>query len=107
MPDIVSPFVGRPLTPAEADRLAAVMKAIADPARLQLLSILASGGIWAGYDLVRELGRLSQPCVHHHLHILAEAGMVDAYRDGRYVQHRLVPDRLTELAALLRPGRVR
>lgn len=113
MSDLVSPFVGKPLDLAESTALAAVMKAIAEPARLQLLSLLhaelaAGGGELAAYELRKALdGRVTQPTISHHLGMLGAAGLVTSRREGRYVQYRVVPARLAEVAALLHPGRPR
>mgnify|MGYP000952773953 CR=1 FL=1 len=63
-----------PLGRAEADSLASVLKAVADPARLQLLSLIRSAGECCACDLNEPVG-LSQPTVSHHLKVLAEAGL--------------------------------
>jgi ArsR family transcriptional regulator len=105
MSDLTSPFTGKRLATVHAQQLADVMKALGEPARLQLLNILYGGGEWSGYELVTKLGRLSQPTVHHHLAILVDAGLVTARKDGRYVMHTLDRSRLAEISALIRPPR--
>lgn len=83
--------------------MARVLKAIADPARLQLLALLraAPGHEACVCDLTEPLG-LSQPTVSHHLRVLAEAGLVSRERRGSWAWFSLVPARLQELRSLLR-----
>lgn len=82
----------------DAVHLAAGFKAIADPARLQLLSFVAAqpSGEACVCHLTTPLG-LSQPTVSHHLKVLYEAGLLDRERRGTWVYYRIVP---AELAAL-------
>jgi ArsR family transcriptional regulator len=77
------PLVRQPLTAAEATDLARTLKAIADPARLRLLSMIAAheGGEACVCDLTEPLG-LSQPTVSHHLKVLADAGLVNRDKRG-------------------------
>jgi len=86
------------LTKADAEQLADAFKAIADPARLRLLSFIAaqrSGETCVCY-LMKPLG-LSQPTVSHHLRILFEAGLLDRDRRGTWIYYRIVPERLAAL----------
>jgi ArsR family transcriptional regulator, arsenate/arsenite/antimonite-responsive transcriptional repressor len=95
-----------PLTQPEAEQLAAAFKVIADPARLRLLSLLASnpGGEACVCDLVEPLA-LSQPTVSHHLKLLFEAGLLGREKRGLWVYYRLIPERLQMLRdALGAPG---
>lgn len=87
-----------PLTQTEAEQLAAAFRAIADPTRLRLISLLASspGGEACVCDLVAPLG-LSQPTVSHHLKLLFEAGLLTRDKRGLWVYYRLVPERLQAL----------
>lgn len=87
-----------PLTQNEAEQLAAAFRAIADPTRLRLISLLASspGGEACVCDLVEPLG-LSQPTVSHHLKLLYEAGLLTRDKRGLWVYYRLVPERLQML----------
>jgi ArsR family transcriptional regulator len=91
-----------PLRRADAETLAGVLRAIADPARLQLISLIqaARAGEACVCDLVAPLG-LSQPTVSHHLKVLLEAGLVTRCRRGSWAYYRLVPGRLAALAQLL------
>lgn len=87
-----------PLTQAEAEQLAAAFRVIADPARLRLLSLLASSpdGEACVCDLVEPLG-LSQPTVSHHLKLLFEAGLLGREKRGLWVYYRLRPEHLQVL----------
>lgn len=86
----------------EATELAAAFAALADPARLRLLSLIAAqpAGEVCACDLVEPLGR-SQPTVSHHLKVLFEAGLVERDKRGTWVWYRVVPRRLAELRAAL------
>jgi ArsR family transcriptional regulator len=90
-----SPFLDSPLGQAEAEQLAAAFKVIADPARLRLLSLLASkpGAEACVCDLVEPL-ELSQPTVSHHLKLLHAAGLLAREKRGLWVYYRLIPERL-------------
>jgi ArsR family transcriptional regulator len=99
-----SPVVGRVITPAEAEKLAGSLKAIADPVRLRLVSLVAAhdGQEACVCDLTEPVG-LSQPTVSHHLKVLVEAGILVREQRGRWAYYRLVPDSLAELARLITP----
>ena len=95
-----------PLAPGEAAELARVFKALGDPVRLQLLSMIASraGGEVCVCDLTPAF-ELSQPTISHHLKLLREAGLIDGQRRGTWVYYRLVPETTDRLASILtRPG---
>ena len=104
----VSPLVGDPIERADAERLAGVLKAFADPARLQLLSLIQSTpeGEASVSDLTAPLG-LSQPTVSHHLRILTEAGLLEREKRGVWAYYRLVPSAIAAIADLLTPPRKR
>jgi ArsR family transcriptional regulator len=91
-----------PLSEADAVQLAHVFAALADPARLRLLSLLAASenGEVCACDLVAPLGR-SQPTVSHHLKVLSEAGLVRSDKRGRWIWYSVVPERLDALRRLL------
>lgn len=89
-----------PLPRRDAERLAAAFKAVADPARLRLLSLVASAGEMCTCDLTGPLG-LSQPTVTHHLQVLYDAGLVDRERRGTWTWYRVVPERLKALRDVL------
>lgn len=92
---------------SRAEAMAPVLAALADPARLRLISMLiaAPDGTVCGCDLEAPLA-LSQPTVSHHLKVLREAGLVEGERRGRWVHYRVVPARLAEVAEALTPGLV-
>jgi ArsR family transcriptional regulator len=107
MPQI-SPLAGEPIERADAERLAGVLKALADPARLRLLSLIqsATDGEACVCDLTAPLG-LSQPTVSHHLRILTEAGLLEREKRGVWAYYRLVPTAIATIADLLTPPRKR
>lgn len=98
------PLAVAPLDTDQARELASRLKAVADPARLRLLSLLmASEGREAcTCDLTEPLG-LSQPTVSHHLKRLTEAGLVVGERRGVWTYYRVVPEALQGLAEVLLP----
>lgn len=91
----------------KAAAMAPVLGALADPARLRIVSILLDAPERAacGCDLEEPLG-LSQPTVSHHLKVLREAGLVAGERRGRWVYYRVSEDALEDIAAALTPSRV-
>ena len=98
-----APLASAPLSAEEAQALATQLKAIADPARLRLLSLmLANQDLEAcTCDLTAELG-LSQPTVSHHLKKLTEAGIVYADRkQGPWTYYRVSAEALTGLAGVI------
>jgi ArsR family transcriptional regulator len=99
-----TPLVAAPLTVDQAAELAGRLKALADPTRLRLLSILlASEGMQAcTCDLTGPLG-LTQPTVTHHLQKLSGAGLVVGERRGTWTYYRVVPDALAGLASVIAP----
>jgi ArsR family transcriptional regulator, arsenate/arsenite/antimonite-responsive transcriptional repressor len=96
------PIAGAPLGVEEAADLARVLKALADPARLRLLSVIqaADGGEACQCDLTAPVG-LSQPTVSHHLKVLYDAGLVAREKRGSWAYYRAVPARLAAVAAAL------
>lgn len=103
-----SPLAGEPLAAAEAVRLAAMLKALADPARLRLLSLIQSarGGEACVCDLISPVG-LSQPTVSHHLRVLTEAGLLEREKRGVWAYYRIVSPALAAVASLIAPPRRR
>ncbi len=87
---------------AEAQRTAVVFKALADPNRLRLLSIVKANesGEACVCDLTEPLG-LGQPTVSHHLKILVEAGLLHREKRGTWAYYSLVPGALERTAGLL------
>ncbi|WNM35781.1 metalloregulator ArsR/SmtB family transcription factor [Streptomyces sp. Li-HN-5-11] len=92
-----------PLDEDRAADLAKVFKALGDPVRLRLLSMIASRGE-GGEICVCELTPafdLSQPTISHHLKLLRQAGLIDCERRGTWVYYRMLPGALDRLAAFL------
>jgi ArsR family transcriptional regulator len=85
----------------QAAQLASVLKAVADPTRLRLLSIIASSpaGEVCVCDLTAPLG-LTQPTISHHLKVLHEVGLIDRDKRGVWAYYRPVPGALDRLAAV-------
>ena len=88
-----------PLARGDAERLARVLKAVADPTRLQLLALIRSAGEACACDLTQPVG-LSQPTVSHHLKVLTEAGLIQREQRGQWAWFRADADRLADLGRL-------
>jgi ArsR family transcriptional regulator, arsenate/arsenite/antimonite-responsive transcriptional repressor len=99
-----SPVVHEVIPPAEAETLASGLKALADPARLRLISLVAAheDAEACVCELTDPVG-LSQPTVSHHLKILVEAGILIREQRGKWAYYRLMPETLTRLATLIAP----
>jgi ArsR family transcriptional regulator, arsenate/arsenite/antimonite-responsive transcriptional repressor len=97
-----APLVRAPLSAEDAVAVTATLKAIADPARLRLLSLVAAheGGEACVCDLIEPLG-LSQPTVSHHLKVLVDAGLLTREKRGVWAYFTLVPGALDAVAAVL------
>jgi ArsR family transcriptional regulator, arsenate/arsenite/antimonite-responsive transcriptional repressor len=97
-----SPVTREPLSAEAAERITPLVKAIADPVRLRLLSLVASHA--DGEACVCDLNDafdLSQPTISHHLKLLHEAGLLDREKRGVWVYYRVDAGALGDLAALL------
>jgi ArsR family transcriptional regulator, arsenate/arsenite/antimonite-responsive transcriptional repressor len=99
-----SPVVREVIPPAEAETLALGFKALADPTRLRLISLVAAheDAEACVCELTDPVG-LSQPTVSHHLKILVDAGILTREQRGKWAYYRLVPETLKELATLIAP----
>jgi ArsR family transcriptional regulator len=97
-----APLAREPLTADQAVDLARVFKAMGDPVRLRLLSLIASheGGEACVCDL-NDAFDLSQPTISHHLKLLHEAGLLDRDKRGVWVYYRARTDALASLGALI------
>jgi ArsR family transcriptional regulator len=95
-----------PLSEDEAEDLAKVFAALADPVRLRLLSLIADAGEICSCDLLEPLGK-SQPTVSHHTKALADAGIIAGEKQGRWVWWRIVPERMKAVRGALEPIRRR
>jgi ArsR family transcriptional regulator len=100
-----SPVTGGVLDPDEAQRLARMFKALGDPTRVRLLSLIAAhvDGEACICDLTDPVG-LSQGTVSHHMKILGEAGLVSREQRGKWAFYRVVDATLATLADALRSG---
>lgn len=97
-----APLTRETLTQDQAEDLSRSLKAIADPARLRLVSIIAAseGQEACVCDLTDELD-LGQPTVSHHLKVLADAGFITRSKRGTWAYYKLVPGALDSLSRLL------
>jgi ArsR family transcriptional regulator len=97
-----APLLAAPLDEGDAEELALAFKALADPVRLRLLSLIAAApaGTACSCDLEEPVGK-SQPTVSHHLAVLADAGLITKEKIGRWVNCTIVPDRLAQLRQVL------
>lgn len=95
-----APLTAAPLDAGAASALAEQFRALADPARLQLLSLVMASGSACICDLVEPVG-LSQPTVSHHMKVLVDAGLLRRERRGRWVHFSVVAEALRELGELL------
>src|SRR6476660_10640831 len=97
-----SPLLKEPLGADEAGRIAPLLKALADPVRLRLLSLVAS---YADQEAcvcdLNDAFELSQPTISHHLKVLHEVGMLDRTKRGVWVYYSVKGDALTNLSKLI------
>jgi ArsR family transcriptional regulator, arsenate/arsenite/antimonite-responsive transcriptional repressor len=96
------PLTGQPLGESAAAGLAQIFRALGDPVRLRLVSLIGAhqGGEVCVCDLTSAFS-LTQPTISHHLKVLREAGIIDSERRGTWVYYRLVPAALERMGALL------
>ncbi|HNM98782.1 MAG TPA: metalloregulator ArsR/SmtB family transcription factor [Marmoricola sp.] len=97
-----SSLLVEPLAASAAERIAPVLKALADPVRLRLLSLVASHA--EGEACVCDLNdafELSQPTISHHLKVLHEAGLLERSKRGVWVYYAVRREALTDVAVLL------
>jgi len=95
-----SPLAGTTLSEAEASDLSQIFAALSDPARLRMLSLIASDDEVCSCALEEPLNK-SQPTISHHTKILAAAGLIVGEKRGRWMWWRVVPERLNEVARIL------
>jgi ArsR family transcriptional regulator len=102
-----APLVYEPLSAQAAVELAAQLKALSDPVRLRLLSVVASrtGGEACVCDISAGI-EVSQPTVSHHLKVLRQAGLLDSERRGSWVYYRVIPEALQHLSDVLSADRL-
>ncbi|MFG2075079.1 ArsR family transcriptional regulator [Nonomuraea maritima] len=99
-----APIAREPLSENDATELAALLKAVADPVRLRLLSMIGShaGGEACVCDLTDAFD-LTAPTISHHLKVLRTAGLIDGERRGTWVYYRIIPETVAKLGALFTP----
>ena len=97
-----TPLLAAPLGDDDAAPLAAAFKALADPVRLKLLSLIAASpeGTACSCNLEEPVGK-TQSTVSHHLSVLADAGLITKEKVGRWVNCTVVPERLAQLRDVL------
>ncbi len=97
-----SPLTREPLSTAQAAELSRVFKAMGDPVRLRLLSLIASheGGEACVCDLTGVFD-LTGPTISHHLKVLREAGLISGERRGTWIYYRVLPEALRRASAVL------
>ena len=99
-----APLACEPLSESGAGELAPLFKAVADPVRLRLLSLIAchDGGESCVCDLLAAFD-MTAPSVSYHLKILREAGLISSERRGTWVFYRVNPDVMARMSAVLVP----
>ncbi|MGH3777689.1 MAG: ArsR/SmtB family transcription factor [Pseudonocardiaceae bacterium] len=102
-----APLTADPLTSEQAEELSRRFKALGDPVRLRLLSVIASHE--GGEACVCELTvgfQVSGPTISHHLKVLRETGLIEGDRRGTWIYYRVLPEALRALSEALLPTRV-
>jgi len=96
------PLSAQPLSQAQAEQIAPLLKALAEPVRLRLMSLIAShpGGEACVCDL-NDAFDLSQPTISHHLKVLHDAGLLDREKRGVWVYYRARTEAMASLGALI------
>lgn len=100
--DRCTPLLREPITARQAADLARLLKALAEPTRLRLVSLVAAheGGEACVCELTEPLG-LTQPTISHHLKILVDAGIFTRDKRGVWAYYALVPSAMNALSAVL------
>jgi ArsR family transcriptional regulator, arsenate/arsenite/antimonite-responsive transcriptional repressor len=96
-----SPLSAQPLSMDQAEQVAPLLKALADPVRLRLMSLVASRQGEACMCDLTDAFDLSQPTISHHMKVLHDAGLVDREKRGVWVYYRARPETLISLSALI------
>ncbi|TKJ22391.1 metalloregulator ArsR/SmtB family transcription factor [Blastococcus sp. CCUG 61487] len=102
-PDLAccTPLTGTPMSADQADQVAPLLKALADPVRLRLVSLIASSS--TGEACVCDLNdafELTQATISHHLKVLHSAGLLDREKRGVWVYYAVRPEALAAVASL-------
>lgn len=96
-----TPLSGQPMTQEQAASVAPLLKALADPVRLRLMSIILSheGGEACVCDLTPAFD-LSQPTISHHLKVLHQSGLLNREKRGVWVYYQARPEAMTAMTTL-------
>jgi ArsR family transcriptional regulator, arsenate/arsenite/antimonite-responsive transcriptional repressor len=96
------PLSAQALSQDQAEQIAPLIKALADPVRLRLMSLVASasGGEACVCDL-NDAFDLTQPTISHHLKVLHDAGLLDREKRGVWAYYRVKPEALASIGALV------
>jgi ArsR family transcriptional regulator len=100
-----SPLGAEPMDAAQAEHVVGLLKALADPVRLRLMSMIAASDEACVCDLTGPFD-VSQPTISHHLKVLRSAGLVDSERRGTWVYYRARRDALDAVGSLFVPAGV-
>ena len=100
VPVCCAPLSATPLAEDDAELLAGILKALADPVRLRLVSLIASEGEACACDLP-DLVERSQPTISHHLSVLVDAGILQREQRGKWAWFTINPQRLDEICGFL------
>lgn len=97
-----APLAREPLSAEAAEHLSVLVKALADPVRLRLLSLVMAhdGGQACVCELTEPFG-LSQPTISHHLKVLTRAGLLAREKRGVWAYYRVIPETLAALRTIL------
>ena len=96
-----TPLTGTPMSAEQAEQVATLLKALADPVRLRLVSLIAAGA--GGEACVCDLNGafdLTQATISHHLKVLHSAGILDRDKRGVWVYYAVRPQALSAVASL-------
>ena len=97
-----SPLMAQPLSTEQAEQMAPLLKALADPVRLRLLSLVAAHAeVEACVCDLNDAFDLSQPTISHHLKVLHEVGLLDRSKRGTWVYYRIKAEVLADVAGLI------
>ena len=102
MPGRCAPLAGPSVDSDGTGDFARMFKALGDPVRLRILSLIASHeGAQCCVCEITPAFTLSQPTISHHLRMLREAGLLDCERRGTWMHYRVIPTALQQLSAIL------
>jgi ArsR family transcriptional regulator, arsenate/arsenite/antimonite-responsive transcriptional repressor len=97
------PLCCEPLTIEDASTMSSRLKALSDPTRLRMFSLISNRDEYCACDLTGPLG-IQQPTVSHHLKVLHDAGLVTREQRGKWAYYAVASDALADLSAFLDPS---